>query len=131
MRADGCHAVCPTDCRYPERDIVWLGLSMDRRRQHNRITVDQRALLISGDITLEVVIDDLSEDGVSVSTHFSEPLIKFGPETLLTLTFQPTTRETLNLQCRVKWVKPLPHGSGSRIGMEIINPPWEQSKSFL
>lgn len=104
---------------------------MDKRRQHNRITIDQKALLISGGITLEVVIDDLSEDGVSVSTYSSKPLTEFGPDTLLTLTFQPTTRETLNLQCRVKWVKLLHRGSGTKIGMEIINSPWEQSKSFL
>jgi hypothetical protein len=105
---------------------------MDRRRRYNRIIVGQKALLISGDITLEAVIDDLAENGVSVSTYSSKPLIEFGPETLLTLNFQPTTGETLNLHCRVKWVdKLLPHGSGSRIGMEIINPPWEQSKSFL
>jgi hypothetical protein len=102
------------------------------RRQFNRIVLGQKALLISGDITLEVVIDDLSENGVSVSTYSSKPLTEFGPETLLTLNFQPTTGETLNLQCRVKWVdKFLPHGSGSRIGLEIIDPPWEQSKSFL
>ena len=105
---------------------------MDKIRHHNRITVGQKAVLISGDITLEVVIDDLSEDGVSVSTYSSQPLMEFGPETLLTLNFQPAAGETLSLQCRVKWVdKRLPHGSGSRIGMEIINPPWEQSKSFL
>ena len=104
---------------------------MNKKSRKNRITVDQRALLISGDITLEVVIDDLSEDGVCVSTYSSKPLTVFGPETLLTLTFQPSKKETLNLQCKVKWVKLLHHGSGSRIGMEIINPPWEQSKSFL
>jgi len=57
------------------------------RRQFNRITVGQKALLISGDITLEVVIDDLSENGVSVSTRSSKPLTEFGPETLLTLNF--------------------------------------------
>ena len=102
------------------------------RRQFNRIIVGQKALLISGDITLEVVIDDLSENGVSVSTYSSNPLIEFGTGTLLTLNFQPTTGETLDLHCRVKWVdKLLSRGSGSSIGMEIINPPWEQSKSFL
>ena len=105
---------------------------MSKRRQHNRIILGQRALLTSGDITLEVVIDDLSESGAGVSTYSSVPLTDFGPETLLTLNFQPTTRETLNFQCRVKWVdKFLPHGSRYRIGMEIINPSWEQSKSFL
>ena len=102
------------------------------RRQFNRIIVGQKALLISGDITLEVVIDDLSENGVSVSTRSSKPLTEFGPETLLTLNFQPAPGETLSLQCRVKWVDKLPsRGSGSMIGMEIIDPPWEQSKSFL
>ena len=105
---------------------------MSKRRQHNRIIVGQKALLIAGDITLEVVIDDLSENGVSVSTYSSKPLTEFGTETLLTLSFQPSAGETLNLQCKVKWVdKFLPRGSGSRIGMEIFNPPWEQSKSFL
>jgi hypothetical protein len=102
------------------------------RRQFNRITVGQKALLISGDITLEVVIEDLSENGVSVSTYSSKPLSEFGPETLLTLTFQPAAGETLNLQCRVKWVDKLrSRGSGSMMGMEIIDPPWDQSKSFL
>lgn len=105
---------------------------MGNRRQHNRIIVGQKALLISGDITFEVVIDDLSENGVSVSTYSSKQLISFGPETLLALNFQPSEGETLNLQCRVKWVDDfLSHGSGSKIGMEILNPPWEQSKSFL
>lgn len=105
---------------------------MGGKRQHNRIILGQKALLIAGDITLEVVIDDLSEDGVSVSTYSSKPLIEFGPETLLTLTFQPAAGETLNLRCRVKWVDNLlTHGLGSKIGMEIIDPPWEQSKSFL
>jgi hypothetical protein len=104
---------------------------MDSRRKHNRISVGYRAMLISGENNLEGVIDSLSEDGVSVSTHTSKSLIEFGPETLITMTFKPTAEETLNLQCRVKWVKPLLHGSGSRIGMEIIDPPWEQSNSFL
>ncbi len=71
---------------------------MDEKRQHNRIMIGQKALLISGDITFEVVIDNLSENGVSVSTYSSQPLSELAPETLLTLTFQLTPLETESRQ---------------------------------
>ena len=108
---------------------------MSNRRHYNRIIIGQKATLAAKYFTIDVIIDDLSETGVSVSTYSSPPLIECGPDTLLALEFQPSVGETLTLHCRVKWIDEFPsHGSRSkkrRIGMEIINPPWDQSKSFL
>ncbi len=105
---------------------------MGERRQHTRIVLGQKALLIAGGITLEVVIDDLSADGLSVSTYSPKPLREIGAGKELVLNFQPASGEELSLRCRVKWVdKFLPYGSGFRIGMEIIGPSLGESKAFL
>jgi hypothetical protein len=102
------------------------------RRVADRIMIGFKATLSSGDITFEGVIDDLSEKGVKVLTYSSKSPIIFAPETLITLNFQPSSSETLNLDCRVKWTGKLrPHGSESKIGMEIINSPWEESRLFV
>ena len=104
---------------------------MERRRS-NRIKIGFKATLSSGDISVEGVIDDLSENGVNVLTYPSKSPMEFDPETQLTLNFQPSSRETLNFRCRVKWADKLrPHGSINRIGMEITNSPFEESLSFL
>jgi len=102
------------------------------RRRSQRIKICFRATVRSRDITFEGVIDDLSENGVNVLTYSSESPIEFSPESHVVLNFQPTSRETLNLHCNVKWAEKLqPRASKYRIGMEIINPPWEGSISFL
>ncbi len=84
-----------------------------------------------GDHTVEAVIDDLSENGVCVLTYSLEPLRELRPEAPVTLSFETVTAETLNFHCKVEWLGKLPHGIGSKIGMKIIDPPWDQSKSFL
>ena len=102
------------------------------RRVANRIKIGFKATLSSGDITFEGVIDDLSEKGVKVLMYSSKSPETFAPETPITLNFQPSSRETLNLDCRVKWTGKLrPHGSESKIGMEIINSPWDESRLFV
>jgi len=102
------------------------------RRVADRIKIGFKATLSSGDITFEGVIDDLSETGVKVLTYSSKSPKTFAPETPITLNFQPSSSEILNLDCRVKWTGKLrPSGSENRIGMEIINPPWEESLFFV
>ena len=102
------------------------------RRQYNRISVGYKVTLISGDVTLEGAINDLSENGAKALFYTSEHLTGFIPETPITLKFQPSPTETLKLNCIVKWIDNLKsYVSKYKIGVEIINPPWEESSSFL
>jgi len=118
-------------CRVVLPACPLAGLLMEQRR-YERIKIGYKTTLVSGSAALEGVIDDLSENGVSVVVYSSEPLQQFTPDTEVTLNFQPTSEETLTLQCRVKWVDRLQRrGRAYRIGMEVIDPPWKESKSFL
>ena len=78
------------------------------------------------------IIDDLSENGVMVTTLPAEIEVDFIPGSSVDLKFQPHPGETLVLKCRIKWSdKVSPHGLKHRIGMEVIDPPWKESNSFL
>lgn len=104
---------------------------MERRRSQ-RINVGFNAELISEGISYAVVIENLSETGINVITSPAKNAIDFTPKTPLELNFQPQAGETLNLNCRVIWShKVLPHGLTNRIGMEILDPSWDKSVSFL
>jgi len=110
----------------------WGDIYLERRR-FKRIKIGFRATISSRDVIFEGVIEDLSETGVNVLTYSPRSPAEYPyPVTDVTLNFQPTSGEILNLHCNVKWVDKLrPHGLQYRIGMEIIDPPWEKSISFL
>ncbi len=102
------------------------------KRLSKRIAVGFKAVFISDGTSYQGVIENLSEKGLNVITSPLKAAIDFIPETLLKLNFQTFLGETLNLQCKVKWAcKTLPHRLTNRIGMEIIDPPWDKSNYFL
>jgi hypothetical protein len=98
------------------------------KRHSNRIVIGLKAEIISDDIHYEGVIENLSEDGICVITVPTENTIDFAPGAILQIKFQFLSEETLNLRCKVKWsCKTPPHGLTQKIGMEIIDPPWDKS----
>src|SRR3990167_9703709 len=98
------------------------------KRLSKRIIIGLKAEIISGDISCEGVIENLSEAGIYVITAPTKTEINFAPGTILEVKFQFLSGETLNLHCEVKWsYKTPPHGLTNRIGMKIINPPWDMS----
>ncbi len=102
------------------------------QRHRNRIRVGYKATIIAGDVILEGVIENLSESGASVLIYSLSPLTGFSPETALRLKFEPAPGEILNLDCRIKWIDNLhSHGMKYIFGLEIIDPPWKDSSSFL
>ncbi len=106
------------------------------KRRFRRIFTGFNAEFISGNKSYAGTISDLSENGVGVyvKTTPVENAIDCTPGTTLQLKFQPIPGETLCLDCTVKWLhtkKSPPHGLTNSIGMEIVDPPWDQSKYFL
>jgi hypothetical protein len=98
------------------------------KRHSNRIVIGLKAEIISDDIHYEGVIENLSEDGICVITVPTENTIDFAPGAILQIKFQFLSEETLNLRCKVRWSsKNKPHGLTQKIGMEIIDPPWDKS----
>lgn len=99
------------------------------KRLSKRIIIGLKAEIISGDIICEGVIENLSEAGIYVITAPTKTEIDFAPGTILEVKFQFLSGETLNLQCEVKWsYKTPPHSLTNRIGMKIIDPPWDMSE---
>jgi hypothetical protein len=102
------------------------------KQRFKRIIIGLKVEIISGDISCEGVIENLSENGIFVITFPAQTTIDFIPETPLQLNFRTLLGETLNLRCKVIWSsKTPPHGLTSRIGMEIIEPAWDKSNYFL
>ena len=98
------------------------------KRLSKRIIIGLKAEIISGGISCEGVIENLSEAGIYVITAPTKAEIDFAPGTILEVKFQFLSGETLNLHCEVKWSsKTLPHRLTNRIGMKIIDPPWDMS----
>ena len=78
------------------------------------------------------VIENLSENGVCIITVPAETAVEFAPGETIELKFQPHKDKTLTMHCKVKWAYKVPtHELTSKIGMEIIDPPWDQSDYFI
>lgn len=97
---------------------------MEKRRS-KRIKVNLKAERISGDEKYGVFIENISENGIHITTTPAETHKKYTPGIDIDLNFQLNTGETLNLHCKVRWahLKVPPDGMTDSIGLEIINPP--------
>ena len=97
---------------------------MEKRRS-KRIKVNLKAERISGDEKYGVFIENISENGINITTTPSEAHKKYTPEKDIDLNFQLTTGETLQLHCKIKWahLKVPPDSMTDSIGLEIIDPP--------
>ena len=104
---------------------------MDKRR-FKRISVGYNTEIILHGISYAGVIEDLSHLGVNVIIAPSKTPFDLTPDETLEIKFQPVIKEILNFHGRVKWLYKTPrHYLTTRIGMEIINPPWDSSYHFV
>ncbi|RJQ20603.1 MAG: PilZ domain-containing protein [Nitrospiraceae bacterium] len=102
------------------------------KRNAKRIVGGYKAEIIYEGKSYEGIIDDLSETGVGLLTGPLEDPLEVAPGMTLELRFHPLSGEMIILQCRVKWLqKAPPHGLKMKMGLEILNPPWDMSGSFL
>lgn len=98
---------------------------MEKRRARRR-TIHLNAESISGDENFSVFIENLSEEGIYLTTAPAHAIEPFTPETIITLKIKLSSRGLLSLKCRVQWsLKTRPPGSTYRVGMAVIDPPQE------
>lgn len=104
---------------------------MDRRKE-KRIAVGYAAEIVNNGKSYGCVVENLSAAGVNVLIVSPEPETEFDPQETFKLKFEPLPREMVNLTCRVKWSRQtLPHRLSKRLGLEIINPSWDQCAYFV
>ena len=104
---------------------------MEKRRA-KRISVGYKAEIGYDGKSFECVIENLSSTGAYIITASTSSETNFKPQETLELKFEPRPGEIVNLQCRIKWSKKIsPHRLTNRIGLEILNPSWDQGTSFV
>lgn len=105
---------------------------MDKKRIATRITAGYKADITYEDKTYQGVIENLSETGASITIVIGGKELDFTPGKTLKLEFEIQPGETISLNCKIRWSTKLPpHGQINGVGVEIIDPRWKESDSFL
>ena len=104
---------------------------MEKRRA-KRIAVGYKAEIIYDGKSFDCVIENLSTVGAYIITASTTSESELKPDDVLELRFETNPGEIVNLHCRIIWSKlTLPHRLTNRLGLEILNPSWEQSNFFV
>jgi hypothetical protein len=108
---------------------------MNKKMRPKRIFMGFRAELILGGKSCAGTIVSFAEKGLGVYVDRASTktaTIDFTPATKIELKFQPSSGETLNLHCEIKWshVHNNPYGITTSIGMEIIEPSPKYTEFF-
>ncbi len=102
------------------------------KRIATRITAGYKAKITFEDNTYLGIVENLSETGANITIVIQEKKPLFTPEKELKITFLMQTDETVTFDCRIKWSAQFPpHSLSNIIGLEIMDPNWEQWNSFL
>lgn len=101
-------------------------------RNARRITIGFRTEILYGEYRFGGTIENLSPAGVCILSDPLDEDLDFLTGSPIQLTFHPREDETLILHCILLWAKrPVPEIPVYKIGMEISDPPWEQSRVFV
>lgn len=102
------------------------------KRQAKRITAGYKASVTYGQRTFQGIVENLSETGASVTIVSTEKDLSFTPGKEIQLKLEIQPGEILTLNCIIRWSTKLPpRGLINGMGVEIIDPPWDECKSFL
>jgi len=102
---------------------------MEQRGQ-KRIAVGYKAEIICNGKRYECVIENLSATGVNIITSPTET--DFRPQEAVELKFEPRPGETVSLKGRIMWSrKTMPHRLTTRLGLEFIDPEWNERGFFV
>jgi hypothetical protein len=102
------------------------------KRAATRITAGYKAEITFEGKTYHGIVENLSETGVNITIVIQEKEPIFPPGKKLKITFVVQTDETVTFDCLIRWAAKLPpQGLNNGIGLEILDPNWEQWNSFL
>lgn len=102
------------------------------KRKSTRIVGGYKVDLLSDGLKYAGEVENLSEEGVCILVFPATVPVDFQQDDIYEMHFYSSPEETLVCQCRVQWAKKTSsHGLTSRIGLMIIDPPWDKSKIFI
>ncbi len=102
------------------------------KRKAKRITIGFNADIAYEGENYRGITENLSESGAGIITDPVDIPADFKPGTKLEIQFQPQPGESIKLGCNIMWVnKVSSNGKTQRVGMMIIDPPWENSNFFV
>jgi Tfp pilus assembly protein PilZ len=102
------------------------------RRLFKRIAYGVKAEIILHGKSIRGVIEDLSEKGANIITDPIEDPSVFIQGKEVELKFRPLDQEAIVLNCKIQWITPAyPNSRIYKIGMELLNPPWDESSCFV
>jgi hypothetical protein len=101
-----------------------VNCSMDKRRFERKLTHLKAEFITSG-ISYTGFIENISEDGLFMTTDPSKTGIDFTPAIPRELKFQLPSGDILLVQCDVRWfyMKTASRGLRFTMGIKITNPP--------
>lgn len=97
------------------------------KRLSDRISVELAAKLILNKTRYNGVINNLSEDGICMTTEYTEKDSDSFPGTRLEVELQLSSGEVMNIPCRVMWSSKDFTGI---LGLEISEKPFEYEDFF-
>lgn len=102
------------------------------RRLFKRIAFGVKAEITLHGKRFEVIIEDLSETGANIITGLIDDASDFVQGAEMELKFKPVTEELLTLNGKIQWVqKAYPNSNMYKVGVILLNPPWDESGFFL
>ena len=95
------------------------------KRRSRRFNVYLKAALLSGSVSHEAFVGNISEDGIYVRIRSAGAGIDFTLETAFDCNLILTSEETINLRCRLIWAYEIPiinqpGRSAYNLGLEIL-----------
>jgi len=102
------------------------------RRGSNRSAGKYKTEILYGNNSYTGLIENISWSGVSVLTDPLSPEIEFTPDEFSDLRFISPEGQTVTLKCRIIWSSKIPPDNvRSRIGMELMERPWDEIAFFF
>ena len=102
------------------------------RRLFKRIAFGVKAEIICDGKSFGGIIEDLSETGANIITDPIEDASGFVQGAEMELKFRPVNDELMILNCKLQWIhKAHPKSQIYKIGMVLVNPPWDESSCFV
>lgn len=104
---------------------------MERRAEKRHPANVRTKILYNGHI-YPGVIENLSASGAGILTDPLKKEVAFIQYDPLELKFQSPSGETFNIKCTIMWVSYIPPDNvRCRIGLELVDRPWNAISQFL
>ena len=102
------------------------------RRLFKRIAFGVKTEIILDGKSFRGVIEDLSEAGANIKTYPIGDTSGLVQGAEMELKFSQLDDEIIVLNCKIQWIQiAYPNSQTYKIGMVLINPPWDESNCFI